>query len=165
MVQRSSPVTAAGPSPIRTGFPIEFLRTPELWQAKLQALETVNQNFFSLSTRFISPKNHHKTAPTLQCYEIIILFYFQCWIKKPHRATCTPTEKNLKKTICLTFKKNRLNSGHSGCSQELKRELRAIRRQARCCVRGRPLHHVTGDHVGKTQLVEGSVSQKTCPGN
>jgi len=28
MVQRSSPVTAAGPSPICTGFPIKFLRTP-----------------------------------------------------------------------------------------------------------------------------------------
>jgi hypothetical protein len=30
MVQRSSPVTAAGPSPIRTEFPFKFLRTPEL---------------------------------------------------------------------------------------------------------------------------------------
>ena len=43
MVQRSSPVTAAGPSLIFTGFPIKFLRTPELAATRNQSAATVKR--------------------------------------------------------------------------------------------------------------------------
>lgn len=47
-MQRSSPVTAAGPSPIYTGFPIKFLRTPECCHAYTQQACPVKVNVTTL---------------------------------------------------------------------------------------------------------------------
>jgi hypothetical protein len=46
MLQRSSSVTAAGPSPNRTGFPFRFLRTPELVLDRTDASVKVKKFLF-----------------------------------------------------------------------------------------------------------------------
>jgi hypothetical protein len=48
MMQRSSPVTAAGPSPICTRFPIKFLRTPERCHAYTLKASRVKANITPL---------------------------------------------------------------------------------------------------------------------